>query len=912
MKRHILKLMIALLAMTVCLGGVLVMTAADEGSKPVTASIDYITLSLEDAVYIQYAVDFQGFEVKTNNVGMLFWTSEPSNPTIDSADSRSAVLGYDVTIKDGKTYYIFKYTGLSAKQMCDEIWACAYANVDGQDYYSKVEKYSIVTYAARKLGLADGIEGTTDETLKTLLREMLEYGEAAQKHFGYNLEHLPTDILPGNSFTVTFETDGGSDVPAQTVYRGRKVLRPTAPEKSGYTFSGWYQGETAWNFDTDTVTADLVLTAKWERKTVVSSEGLQFTSNGDGTCTVTGFSNYADNIDLVIPDRSPDGDKVTAIGESAFAWRNGIKSITLPEGLASIGSVAFSECTGLTAVHISSISAWCGINFSSVTSNPLTYAHNLYLNNELVTKFTIPDSVTNVSNYAFSGCTSLTEIVIPDGVTNIGAAAFSGCTSLTEIVIPDSVTSIGEYAFSSCAGFTEIVIPDSVTSIGKAAFNGCSSLERITIPFVGAKKDDSKLAFFAYIFGYNSWSGSDNNVNYIVADHIPESLKTVVVTGGETIGANAFYECSNLTTLILPEGLTSIGNSAFYNCTGLTTIVLPDSLTNIGSDAFVWCYNLSSITIPKNVRRIESGAFSGCYKLVEVYNQSALEITAGAGGNGSVGVYAKAVYTAPYTSKLSMDANGYLIYTDGADRILIGYYGKETELTLPDDITEINQGAFYGCDTLTNINLPESVTRIGEYAFRGCSALQKITIPKKVTEIANYLFSGCKSLTDISLPDGLTRIGYGAFEECTGLTSLMIPNSVTSIGWGAFSNCTRLTNLTLPFIGVSADATGEYATLGCLFGSGSKASLKTVTVTGGTGIAADAFYGFTGLTEVKISASVTSIGKFAFDSTAVTDIDFDGTQAQWNAIAKEDGWDTGLASYTVHCTDGDITPTEAE
>lgn len=885
MKRRILKLMIALLAMTICLGGVLVMTAADESSKPVTASIDYITLSLEDAVYIQYAVDFQGFEVKTNNVGMLFWTSEPSNPTVDQADSRSAVLGYDDTIKDGKTYYIFKYTGLSAKQMCDEIWACAYANVDGQDYYSKVEKYSIVTYAARKLGLVDGIEGTSDETLKTLLREMLEYGEAAQKHFGYNLEHLPTDILPGNSFTVTFETDGGSDVPAQTVYRGRKVLRPTAPEKSGYTFSGWYQGETAWNFDTDTVTADLVLTAKWERKTVVSSEGLQFTSNGDGTCTVTGFSNYADNIDLVIPDRSPDGDKVTAIGERAFVWRSGIKSITLPEGLTSIGDEAFLDCasltsitlpegltsignsafrectgltsiilpegltsigkeafyncTGLAAVHISSISAWCEIDLSNYYSNPLTYARNLYLNDQLVTKLTIPEGV----------------------------------------------TSIGEYAFSGCASLTEIVIPDSVTSIGKAAFEGCSSLERITIPFVGAKKDDPKLAFFAYIFGYNSWSGSGDNITFISANHIPESLKTVIVTGGKTIGSNAFCGCSNL-----------------------MTVVLPDSLTSIGSDAFCRCYNLFSITIPKNVRRIDTSAFWGCYKLVEVYNQSALEITAGASdnGDGCLGLYAKAVYTEPFTSKFSME-NGYLIYTDGADRILIGYYGKETELTLPDGITEINQGAFYGCSTLTNISIPESVTRIGGWAFYECEALQKITIPKKVTGIADCLFYECKSLTDISLPDGLTRIGVEAFRECAGLTSLVIPNSVTAIGSWAFSYCTGLTDLTLPFIGESANATGEYATLGYLFGSGSKASLKTVTVTGGTSIAADAFYGFTGLTKVKISASVTSIGKFAFDGTAVTDIDFDGTQAQWNAIAKEDGWDTGLASYTVHCTDGDIT-----
>jgi len=208
-------------------------------------------------------------------------------------------------------------------------------------------------------------------------------------------------------------------------------------------------------------------------------------------------------------------DSVETLGEAAFAYCSNLSEITLGESLTAIGSYAFSDCTSLTGVFITDIAKWCGISFGSSNSNPLYYAHNLYLNGELVTELEIPDSVTSIGNYAFRNCTNLTSVTIPDSVTSIGSYAFDdcpienatmptsaissipkdklktvvinggatisddafyNCTSLTSVTIGNSVTSIGNYAFSDCTSLTSVTIPDSVTIIGYYEFEYCERL----------------------------------------------------------------------------------------------------------------------------------------------------------------------------------------------------------------------------------------------------------------------------------------------------------------------------------------------------------------------------------------------------------------------------------------------------
>ena len=217
---------------------------------------------------------------------------------------------------------------------------------------------------------------------------------------------------------------------------------------------------------------------------------------------------------------------VTSIGDKAFYGCKGLTSIEIPNSVTSIGKDAFYNCTGLTSVHISDIAAWCAISFGY---NPLYYAHNLYLNGELVTDLVIPNSVTSIGEKAFFFCSGLTSVTIPNSVTSIGEDAFAYCTGLTgELVIPNSVTSIGAWAFYRCSGLT------SVTWNAK----NCADFDSYG-PFIGLQNQIT-----SFIFGSEV----------------------------ETIPAYCCYGMNKLTSVTIPNSVTSIGDYAFYESSGLTSI----------------------------------------------------------------------------------------------------------------------------------------------------------------------------------------------------------------------------------------------------------------------------------------------------------------------------------------------------
>ena len=342
---------------------------------------------------------------------------------------------------------------------------------------------------------------------------------------------------------------------------------------------------------------------------------------------------------LEIPSKVYNGSTeltVKSIGNNAFYGCTGLTSVTIPETVVYIGSMAFSDCTSLTSANIPSgvviidnkafsgcsnltslnipssvayIGDMAFFNCSGLTSISVESGNPAYDSrdncNALIETATntliqgckntiIPEGVTSIGNFAFYNCSGLTSVNIPNSVTSIGYDAFYNCSDLTSVTIPNSLTSIGAWAFFNCTNLTSIAIPNSVTSIGGSAFASTGWY---------LNQSDGVLYLDNWLLGYK---GSQPTGELVINE------------GTKRIADESLAYCSGLTSVNIPNSVTSIGSYAFYWCSGLTSATIGNSVTSIGSWAFSRCFALTSVTIPSSVTSIGDFAFYKCSGLTTV------------------------------------------------------------------------------------------------------------------------------------------------------------------------------------------------------------------------------------------------------------------------------------------------------
>lgn len=459
-----------------------------------------------------------------------------------------------------------------------------------------------------------------------------------------------------------------------------------------------------------------------------------------------------------------------------------LTNLVIPSTIENIRDYTFNKCKSIQSVAI-------GSKVNTIGDCAFDECSNL-------NTITISNSVVNIGKSSFGGCKNLKSIDLPESLKNIGECAFIFCISLERINIPYGITSIKYGTFKYCDNLLSINFPATITSIEAEAFYGCANMKNINIP-------DNVTIIADEAFAYCGLTSID----------IPANIKF--------IGQNAFNNCANLTSVtiqsdkimqqpfhmvdifgpnikkcVIDNHITILRDSAFIDCSNLSSLTLPEELTHIGNYVIANCYSLKKFTISEHISSIGEKTFAESYLDTLILNSPTI-----------VESNNREEWPLPYVKHIIIGDKVTRIGNRFFDRYInYDYSSGNIVVELSNSVTSIGEYAFSDA-YMPAIDLPESITRIGEGAFSN-SSIQQITIPENVDTISRKMFFYCRNLKTAELKQGVKHIEDSAFFHCEHLESIILPEGLISIGKNAFEGCYNLKNIIIPnsveFVGKDA------------------------------------------------------------------------------------------------------------
>ena len=580
--------------------------------------------------------------------------------------------------------------------------------------------------------------------------------------------------------------------------------------------------------------------------------------------------------------------------DNAFAsCRSDLQEVVFPEGsaLQEIKTGTFYQCTSLSIIdliHCASLKSIGSLAFSYCSS-----LHNIIL----------PPNIETIGDDCFS-YSALQSIKIPKSITTIGERAFFHCEQLVSVNFEDGITGLttfNQYLF----GYTKLItirIPQYVTSFGWVPFEGIPDMKNITlegnnegftiIDGMLCLKDRKTLKYCPSGLksgplnipdGIEIIDAESLHNNIATTFIFPDSLKEIIWYGAtcarittltipssvQAIGNDAFFQCTYLTEVKLPESLTTLPASCFYR-TNISEIIIPENVTSIGEYCFAYCTNLKKLKLPAGIKTLHGGFVTGCPQIEIFFDDNA-------------GLIAEnfMIMKSDRTSIMQYygwEEDATIVIPSQTQSILTGAFAasliREVTFLSDNQLTTIKYDAFSSCSHLTTINLPHTIQQIEETAFQYCTKLMKISFGSSITLIGERCFEGCSNLKEVTFVD--TRetiqltIDNSAFKGCRNLSTIIFGEGLISIGKEVFVDCYSLSKIQFPS---SLSQINEY-----MFAS---SSIKTVTFANSNtnlkSIADNAFYNASNLSTFQFLEPLISIGAFAFANTSLTSIQLPST-----------------------------------